>query len=62
MVALHRDLFAASGMDFILGHAHFVGPRLVEVTTDAGGRRLLRGEQVVINTGTRPKLPDIPGL
>lgn len=62
MVALHRDLFAASGMDFILGQARFVGPRLVEVMPDAGGRRLLRGEQVVINTGTRPKLPDIPGL
>ncbi|GAA3888770.1 mercuric reductase [Leifsonia kafniensis] len=62
MVALHRELFAASGMDFILGQARFVGPRLVEVVTDAGGRRLLRGDQVVINTGTRPKLPDIPGL
>ena len=62
MVALHRELFAASGMDFILGQARFVGPGLVEVVTDAGGRRLLRGEQVVINTGTRPKLPDIPGL
>lgn len=62
MVALHRDLFAASGMDFILGQARFAGPRLIEVVTDAGEQRLLRGDQVVINTGTRPKLPEIPGL
>jgi probable pyridine nucleotide-disulfide oxidoreductase len=62
MVTLNRDLFIASGMDFIHGDARFTGPRTVLVTTDAGGQRLLRGEHVVVNTGTRPNLPRIPGI
>jgi probable pyridine nucleotide-disulfide oxidoreductase len=62
MVTMNRDLFIASGMDFIMGDARFTGHRTVHVTTDAGERRLLRGIHVVVNTGTRPKLPSIPGL
>lgn len=62
MVDMHRALFAGSGMDFILGTARFTGPRTVEVATDAGGTRTLRGRRVVLNTGTRPRVPQIPGL
>ncbi|AMB57811.1 dihydrolipoyl dehydrogenase family protein [Microterricola viridarii] len=62
MVDMHRTLFAGSGMDFILGSARFTGPRTVEVATDAGGTRTLRGRRVVLNTGTRPSIPRIPGL
>ncbi|MGO4690731.1 dihydrolipoyl dehydrogenase family protein [Glaciibacter sp. 2TAF33] len=62
MVTMNHDLFVASGMDFIMGDARFTGHRTVLVTTDAGGQRLLRGVHVVLNIGTRPKLPSIPGL
>lgn len=62
MVTMNYDLFVASGMDFILGSARFTAPRTVEVTTDAGRTRLLRGTDVVINTGTRPAFPPIDGI
>ncbi|KQV08137.1 dihydrolipoyl dehydrogenase family protein [Leifsonia sp. Root112D2] len=62
MVKMNYDLFIASGMDFILGSARFTAPRTIEVTTDAGRTRLLRGTEVVINTGTRPIVPAIEGI
>ena len=33
MVAAHKEMFADSGMDFILGTARFIAPRTVEVET-----------------------------
>jgi probable pyridine nucleotide-disulfide oxidoreductase len=62
MVAAHRKMFADSGIDFILGTARFIGPRTVEIKTHDGDLRLLRGTDVVINTGTTPALPDLPGV
>lgn len=62
MVAINHKQFLDSGMDFILGQAHFTGERTVEVALNEGGTRLLRGTETVINTGTEPRVPDIPGL
>jgi pyruvate/2-oxoglutarate dehydrogenase complex dihydrolipoamide dehydrogenase (E3) component len=62
MVAAHKKMFADSGMDFILGAARFFAPRTVEIETHDGDLRLLRGTDVVINTGTTPALPDVPGV
>ena len=62
MVAAHKKMFADSGMDFILGTARFIAPRTVEVETQDETIRLLRGTDVVINTGTTPAIPDLPGI
>jgi probable pyridine nucleotide-disulfide oxidoreductase len=62
MVAAHKKMFADSGMDFILGTARFIGPRTAEIETHGGDIRLLRGTDVVINTGTAPAIPDLPGI
>ena len=62
MVQGQLDSFLGSGMDFILGEARFVAPRTVSVALDAGGVRLLRGADVVVNLGTEPLLPMIAGL
>jgi pyruvate/2-oxoglutarate dehydrogenase complex dihydrolipoamide dehydrogenase (E3) component len=62
MVAAHKKMFAASGMDFILGTARFIAPRTVEVETRDEPIRLLRGTDVVINTGTTPAIPDLAGI
>src|SRR5215213_10653144 len=62
MVAAHKKMFADSGMDFILGTARFIAPRTVEVETRDETIRLLRGTDVVINTGTTPAVPDLPGI
>ncbi|MGN6751339.1 MAG: dihydrolipoyl dehydrogenase family protein [Intrasporangium sp.] len=62
MVDAHRKMFTDSGMDFIMGTARFVAPRTVQIATNEDGTRLIRGKDVVINTGTTPAVPDLPGL
>src|SRR5690606_27324907 len=62
MVEAHRGMFRDSGMDFVLGTARFVGERTAEVVTAAGATRLVRGRDVVVNTGTEPAVPDLPGM
>lgn len=62
MVAGNRKMFLDSGMDLVIGTARFIGPRTANVELADGGARVLRGQEVVINTGTKPMLPPIPGL
>ncbi|MER7739621.1 FAD-dependent oxidoreductase [Streptomyces sp. NPDC096538] len=62
MVDLNHRQFLDSGMDFVLGTARFTGERTVRVELNDGSTRVLRGKDVVINTGTTPAMPDIPGL
>jgi pyruvate/2-oxoglutarate dehydrogenase complex dihydrolipoamide dehydrogenase (E3) component len=61
MRAMNLDQFRASGMELVIGKARFVAPRQLEVATD-DGTRLLKGEHAVIDLGTRPAIPPIPGL
>jgi probable pyridine nucleotide-disulfide oxidoreductase len=62
MVAAHAAMFAASGMDFILGTARFMGERTVEIATNDGATRVVRGRDVVINTRTLPAVPVLSGV
>src|SRR3954471_22406672 len=62
MVVAHAQLFTGSGMDFLMGTARFVAERTVEVALNGSGTRTIRGREVVIDTGTTPALPDLPGL
>ena len=62
MVGAHEKMFAAPGLDFIRGEARFTGERTVTVALEDGGERTIRGERVLINLGTRPARPAIPGL
>jgi pyruvate/2-oxoglutarate dehydrogenase complex dihydrolipoamide dehydrogenase (E3) component len=62
MVSAHEEMFAASGMDFVLGTARFIAKRTVEISTAYGPTRVVRGRDVVINTGTEPAVPKLPGL
>jgi pyruvate/2-oxoglutarate dehydrogenase complex dihydrolipoamide dehydrogenase (E3) component/predicted RNA-binding Zn-ribbon protein involved in translation (DUF1610 family) len=62
LVAEHRaealgNARRASGLTLIEGEARFVSPREVEV----GERRLL-ADRVFVATGTRPYIPDLPGI
>ncbi|MGW9632288.1 FAD-dependent oxidoreductase [Agromyces sp. NPDC055520] len=57
----HEMLAGVEAVTLIDGHARFTGPHEVEV--GAGDDRLLvRAETIVINTGTEPARPAIPGL
>jgi pyruvate/2-oxoglutarate dehydrogenase complex dihydrolipoamide dehydrogenase (E3) component len=62
LIATHLELYAASGAELIMGLGRFVAPKTVEVDLNAGGKRVLSGENVVLNLGTRGTIPDIPGL
>src|SRR5262249_52503361 len=59
---VHLGKFRANGAELVMGEAQFTGPKTVRVALNAGGTRLLRGERVFINVGTRAIIPDAPGL
>ncbi|GAB7141470.1 pyridine nucleotide-disulfide oxidoreductase [Mycobacterium riyadhense] len=57
------DWVAGIGATLIRGHGRLDGPRRVVVTTPRGAEVVLTvGQAVVICTGSRPALPDLPGL
>ncbi|HXI69940.1 MAG TPA: mercuric reductase [Verrucomicrobiae bacterium] len=62
LVEMHLDLYKKSGAELIIGSGRFIGSKAIEVTSDNGLVRVLRGKRVVINTGTRATIAPIPGL
>ena len=62
MVVRNQDLYRESGAELVMGQGRFVGPRTIEVVAADGGTRTLRGEVVVISTGSRARIDPIPGL
>jgi len=62
LIELHLGNFKASGAELIMGEARFTEPKTVQVTLNAGGERLLHGERVFLNLGSRARIPDVPGL
>jgi len=62
LVEIHLRNFKDSGVDLLLGHGQFVGPKTIQVDLADGTTRVVRGENVVIGTGTRARLDGIPGL
>jgi pyruvate/2-oxoglutarate dehydrogenase complex dihydrolipoamide dehydrogenase (E3) component len=61
-VATHLRYYKDTGVELILGSGHFIAPRTLEVQLNNGGARVLAGDQVFLNVGTRATLPDVPGL
>jgi pyruvate/2-oxoglutarate dehydrogenase complex dihydrolipoamide dehydrogenase (E3) component len=62
LVAIHRNNFATSGAELIIGEGRFVAPKTIEVRLNDGGIRLLGGERIFLDVGTRAAIPDVPGL
>jgi len=62
LVAMQVDAFRTNGAELILGQAHFVALKTVEVALNDGGTRLLSADRVFLDLGTRPHVPPIPGL
>jgi len=62
LIALHLDLYKASGAELIMGTGRFTAPKTIEVSLNDGGTRVLTGDRVVLNLGTHATIPDVPGL
>jgi pyruvate/2-oxoglutarate dehydrogenase complex dihydrolipoamide dehydrogenase (E3) component len=62
LIALHLDQYRASGAELIMGTGRFTAPKTIEVSLNDGGTRVLTGDRVAINIGTRATIPDVPGL
>jgi pyruvate/2-oxoglutarate dehydrogenase complex dihydrolipoamide dehydrogenase (E3) component len=62
LVNMHLANFKTSGAELLMGSGRFIGPKTIEVALADGGTRLLRGEKVIISTGSRTAVEHIPGL
>ncbi len=63
-----RSIQNSEGLDLIYGEARFADPSgtpqrfQVEIRRDDGTQHVLAAQRVIINTGGRPRIPDLPGL
>jgi pyruvate/2-oxoglutarate dehydrogenase complex dihydrolipoamide dehydrogenase (E3) component len=62
LVEMHLAKYRESGAELVMGQGRFVAPMTVEVALNAGGTRTLRGQTVIIDTGSRARIDDTPGL
>jgi len=62
LVDIHMEQFEQSRVDLIMGEGQFVSPKTLSVKLIDGSVRILRGKQVVINTGTHAAIGTTPGL
>lgn len=62
LVDTHLALYKQSGAELIMASGRFVAPKTIEATLHDGSKRLLRGEKVIIGTGTHAFIDNIPGL
>ncbi len=62
LVAAHHQRYQRNNTEIAMGTGRFVAPKTIEVTSPVGATRTLRGDIVVISTGSRAQVDDIPGL
>lgn len=62
LINVHSDRYEASGAELIMGEARFVSPRTVSISLNDHDTRVITGERVFLNVGTRASLPPVPGL
>lgn len=61
-VAFHLQAFKDSGTELVMGTGRIGARKTIEVRLNDGGTRVLTGDQVIINVGTRALIPNVPGL
>jgi pyruvate/2-oxoglutarate dehydrogenase complex dihydrolipoamide dehydrogenase (E3) component len=59
---MYLENYRNTGAEFLLGTGRFIAPKVVEVALADGTTRRLRGNDVIVSTGTRAALEAIPGL
>jgi pyruvate/2-oxoglutarate dehydrogenase complex dihydrolipoamide dehydrogenase (E3) component len=61
-IALHLQKYEDSGVELVMGEAHFTEAKTIEVRLNVGGVRYIRGDKIFLNLGTRAAIPHVPGL
>jgi pyruvate/2-oxoglutarate dehydrogenase complex dihydrolipoamide dehydrogenase (E3) component len=61
-IAAHLHNYKTTGAELIMGNGRFVAPKTLEVDLNDGGTRVLAGERIFINVGSRAAIPPVPGL
>jgi pyruvate/2-oxoglutarate dehydrogenase complex dihydrolipoamide dehydrogenase (E3) component len=61
-VQAHLDRFKATGVELICGEGRLVADRTIEVRLNQGGTRVVSGDRVFLDLGSRAAIPDLPGL
>jgi pyruvate/2-oxoglutarate dehydrogenase complex dihydrolipoamide dehydrogenase (E3) component len=62
LLQTHLDNFRRSKAEIVMGEGRFIADRTLKVSLPGGGERVLHGDQVFINTGTRAKIDNVPGM
>ncbi|CAG5017355.1 putative pyridine nucleotide-disulfide oxidoreductase RclA [Dyadobacter sp. CECT 9275] len=59
---VEESMAETKNLDVLYGEAAFCGVKQIEVTFTDGKKQLLSAEKIFVNTGLKPKIPDIPGI
>lgn len=59
---IHLARFEKNGTEIAIGEGRFVGERTIEISFPDGTIRRVQGDAVIVSTGSRAKLDEIPGL
>jgi pyruvate/2-oxoglutarate dehydrogenase complex dihydrolipoamide dehydrogenase (E3) component len=59
---VHLDNFSRSKVEIVMGEGRFIADRTLKVSLPGGAERILHGDQVFINTGTRAQIGNVAGL
>ncbi|KAG4441863.1 hypothetical protein IFR05_002664 [Cadophora sp. M221] len=62
LVDMHAGKFEEFGVELVWGQGTFVGKKSIEVVGKDGEKRVLTGDKIVVSTGSRARIDDIPGL
>lgn len=57
-----QGILSTEGLTLIEGFGRFVGEKILEVTMSKGPSKRLQADKFIINTGTSPTVPSVPGL
>ncbi len=57
-----RSLKKKENIELIRGHARFTDDKTLEIDTESGDGRELTADQIFINTGLKPRIPDLSGI
>jgi pyruvate/2-oxoglutarate dehydrogenase complex dihydrolipoamide dehydrogenase (E3) component len=62
LVEVHLHKYRTSGTEPVMGSGTFATPKTIQVALHGDGTRTLRGEVVILSTGSRPRIDDTLGL